>query len=1267
MSGNEMFANDILKRCMKKKYTDIVKGFDQISTHVLEKLFENDLITIEKLQQISDMSKETKGAHVIGLLFNSSNPTAITTFLEILQTEPTTKHLTDAVYEHAREEGHNQGTKLFVSASGTSIADVDGPTKERVRECYPDLIQTMDPYPVLNKLFGKKVITLKQLQEINRLTSIEKCCEHLLQELFEMDESAFVIFKEILHEEQPWLWNTIWTNPVDEENRSLNLHERDKIKANFHCFKKLLKPYENDFIEHLMSNDCITWSQRNAICSSDLTRDEMITKLFETLMRSSFDHFQKFIKCLKITYQNNMSMILGSNGIVLTMRVEFKNSEMEKYLTDIITKTAKMYELNLEPDVKETIESILKQFEEKGIVIVGASTGSLLIYMLCLTIDSVDQLEMMFTAKHLEKDLCTFLHCIVACDNSFELAIKIDGREFRRCRNYFKLELIQKQRAFHCFVGGKLNDLPSILVEMILRRTSWILWKCFLISSLQPNSVESMWSYLQKGVNGFWSFAKAASSQIFHQMSTVCFRWYQLVESNASLRRKLLFRIMKTSIQQSFQILVDNLHVQDIVFDMALEQTYLTTEERMDCDQMSIGDRNKEFLKILEQEQFKYFLRFLHLLENCHQHHLVNHIISFGVWCPVFGKRWPLDKQRKLRIAAYGDDLIRSMEIDKPVHHTKHKLIRVQPTQVSAAKPSVFSEKEELESSNLMTFLFDKLCITVEQMHKYQELKESDRKQKLLKLLETGSFEMYEIVVDYFGRTGQTDVICMLQTDTEVQKYDKYIVNCLDGAIEILKIMTEKMKIPSSFYAKARAHQVGSDWVDRFETNRIILDILQCSKSDEYMFFLNILLKKSQTDILLPMFQSIPHSKLISNFETYLIDSIDANSEFLLKLYNFHVINIAHMRRIRSKNTTNAQNKELLNILSKSSPKSFNLFLKVLVQTGLSNIIDKLQLSNSNPPSQIDEVSGLSENAVEIEVEIIPNRDQIETVLPMDSDPNVLNISSSDRSAESELTPHNLTSEEIDYSMERMHFTSSENLADVLTLSLSDRIVAESKPDLQDEYNDLGMEYSLERKNPNYTWLEEVTSKLISSQTRLPGQIRNILFLKWVAIGKMHSVDVQRSSQHLSSILRYLAETSEGIINREIVSVSYSSMKDLSMIIDPEEIKRKQIEIKNKSIKSRVLNLTEKLTESLDPEGYILEHHVAGGVLTSQQQTEINSLPQRHDRAGKLLAILFNADHPQAFIVFRETLQRDYSWIVQELDTEDHNGNGEYFKRCYRS
>ena len=261
------------------------------------------------------------------------------------------------------------------------------------------------------------------------------------------------------------------------------------------------------------------------------------------------------------------------------------------------------------------------------------------------------------------------------------------------------------------------------------------------------------------------------------------------------------------------------------------------------------------------------------------------------------------------------------------------------------------------------------------------------------------------------------------------------------------------------------------------------------------------------------MFESIPHSKFIANFESYLMDSIDAESDWLLELYKFHVIDSAQMRAIESRRTLKERNKELLSIISKTTPKSFNLFLTALVLTGRSNLTGNMRFTNSTPDTLTNE--DVNENK---------NVDEEQVVSEINNENSSVEI-------------HMSTNIEHDKSRspENISFSSDEPAQSVDML----------QPFRNEEYAEI--EYTLEDKKrfdlqlKTIDSLSSITSDVIKNQALLPEDIKHRLFLKMLAMHRDLPLDMSHGSRHFYSLLGYLSS----IHNQEVLSTHH--MEKLSI------------------------------------------------------------------------------------------------------------------------
>ena len=88
----------------------------------------------------------------------------------------------------------------------------------------------------------------------------------------------------------------------------------------------------------------------------------------------------------------------------------------------------------------------------------------------------------------------------------------------------------------------------------------------------------------------------------------------------------------------------------------------------------------------------------------------------------------------------------------------------------------------------------------------------------------------------------------------------------------------------------------------------------------------------------------------------------------------------------------------------------------------------------------------------------------------------------------------------------------------------------------------------------------------------------------------------------------------------------------------------------NDDIEKQVKKCYADVACGFDPKGYIADKLFEKGILTLGQQAEIKKEVEAKDRAGRLLHMLFEGSHPERFAVFRESLIKDYNWLVEKID-----------------
>ena len=401
------FSEDILRQCVQKMYSRIVVSFDP-QGYILNKLFEEGMITMEEKQNIEELPGRRRGGALVDMLYKCRKPNAMAQFLKILYFHEDTayKWISEEVLEAAKEmvdSVHNsslgsEGNCIRMSQEREALQSIqfqttsqtnNDPAKKQILDNYSKMKKCLDPrYDLLDLLYEKEILTHEEHIYISRFSNPEDCCKKLLNSLLEKEdiEQSLAVFKDALRENHSWVYHMIWRDHIDvndANNRPLSEDEKRRIIFNTTCLVKLIDPYKYDFLSYLAGKGCITLSHFESL--SSLGKDdkrEMVSELFRILLRRSFVHYQLFIHWLKYTLQHNIVQILESNGVVMSMEVNLKNNNLEKHLADILTGTVKLDNLDLSAKDKRVVEDIMRTLEEKGLVIVGGACGSLIVYIL---------------------------------------------------------------------------------------------------------------------------------------------------------------------------------------------------------------------------------------------------------------------------------------------------------------------------------------------------------------------------------------------------------------------------------------------------------------------------------------------------------------------------------------------------------------------------------------------------------------------------------------------------------------------------------------------------------------------------------------------------------------------------------------------------------------------------------------------------------------------------------------------------------------------
>jgi len=86
----------------------------------------------------------------------------------------------------------------------------------------------------------------------------------------------------------------------------------------------------------------------------------------------------------------------------------------------------------------------------------------------------------------------------------------------------------------------------------------------------------------------------------------------------------------------------------------------------------------------------------------------------------------------------------------------------------------------------------------------------------------------------------------------------------------------------------------------------------------------------------------------------------------------------------------------------------------------------------------------------------------------------------------------------------------------------------------------------------------------------------------------------------------------------------------------------------NDRISESVRRIRTYFVERVDPKGYIVDYLIQEDVVNDQLSQRMRSIHTRQERCREMLDEL--QGRPQAFLVLRNALQREYSYIVDMID-----------------
>lgn len=89
----------------------------------------------------------------------------------------------------------------------------------------------------------------------------------------------------------------------------------------------------------------------------------------------------------------------------------------------------------------------------------------------------------------------------------------------------------------------------------------------------------------------------------------------------------------------------------------------------------------------------------------------------------------------------------------------------------------------------------------------------------------------------------------------------------------------------------------------------------------------------------------------------------------------------------------------------------------------------------------------------------------------------------------------------------------------------------------------------------------------------------------------------------------------------------------------------------NKLIKQRTISAFKEIVAVVNPSD-VVDELFQSQVLSAHKVKLISQLPTHVDQCRQLMFYLLSSRHPRAFVVFRQSLLKDYQWLVDRIDNE---------------
>ena len=217
----------------------------------------------------------------------------------------------------------------------------------------------------------------------------------------------------------------------------------------------------------------------------------------------------------------------------------------------------------------------------------------------------------------------------------------------------------------------------------------------------------------------------------------------------------------------SHSVLIQQIDFQHRLYDLLQKHDVLTIDDPEENVSKSEPETwNRVVLSCLTREiSYNKFVRFLELMEETCQTHLVNYMVNLTIYHPCFGKKWILDRNIRNRINQILGRISERIDLDytyfpsPPIRNGEDKIgIDGDNNETDntildlSALPKV---ERKVKPMKLSSVLKSKCLITTEQETIFDV-------EHFIHLLLNGSVESYETIVDYFHKTGMELAACSI-------------------------------------------------------------------------------------------------------------------------------------------------------------------------------------------------------------------------------------------------------------------------------------------------------------------------------------------------------------------------------------------------------------------------------------------------------------------------------------------------------------------------